>query len=97
MKVIKINENVVRIISGSAVKHLEMDFSLPLKELQAILKIVMKNLLWNEPEFQKWNDRDWMMYRGGHHVRFVENGDHKDLNILLISDYSRINEDDNYC
>lgn len=85
VKLIKIGSDV-RIIQGIALNYLDVDFSLPLDDLKAMLHYGMQALIESNHVFKKWRNRDWSIYRGGHHIRFIENGNLKDLDILFVGD-----------
>lgn len=85
IKVIQL-EDEVRIIQGHALNYLDVDYSLPLDELKTLLTFGMTALIETNSKFKKWEKINWAIYRGGHHLKFVEQGNLDDLNILFIGD-----------
>lgn len=85
VKVLKINDKTPRIIQGSAVGYLDIDFSLPFEQLKPMLKLAMSALIESNPKFKKWQKKIWDIHEGGHHLCFIE-VNVGDPNVLIITD-----------
>ncbi|AZS50644.1 Arc family DNA-binding protein [Entomomonas moraniae] len=88
VKVIDLEKNIARVIQGSAVNYLDVDFSLPFDELKPLLVLAMSALIESNPKFRKWEKKLWDFHEGGHHLCFIEI-DVGDPNILIITDYQK--------
>ena len=88
VKVIKLDNSKIRYVFGSAVHAIDIDYTLPLHELESMLNYAIEILVSTDPAFSKFKHKNNIrVYSGNNHIDVIQDGVGS-LGLLIIEDHS---------
>lgn len=92
IRAIKLTEDKVRLVYGDFLSEIDMDYTLPLKEIHRILDKIVYVLIRVDERYKKLKNKNIRIYEGGNHLDIVEDGIGT-LGLLRIEDHFHTNKD----